>query len=139
MLFMGAFPPTVEHDRDYFDMRHIQLDCRGPLTISRESNWGWFVTVITQSHYIGAEMTAGFSGNGAVERPVTVARLAWIGSGALLYNCTIGEGAIVAAGSVVRSCEVKPWTMVAGNPARVIARHRDGEWEYCEPKWTVLE
>ena len=44
----------------------------------------------------------------------------WIGLNAiLLKGVTIGEGAIVGAGSVV-SKDVPPFTIVAGNPARVV-------------------
>jgi len=68
---------------------------------------------------------------------VIVKNHAWIGSGALLYNCVIGEGAVVAIGSVVRSCEVAPRVIVAGNPAKVIARWDDG-WVYNQKKWRVL-
>ena len=45
---------------------------------------------------------------------------AWIGfDAAILKGVTIGEGAIVGARSVVTK-SVKPWTVVAGNPAIVI-------------------
>ncbi len=45
---------------------------------------------------------------------------AWIGMHAIiLKGVTIGEGAIVGAGSVVTN-DVPPWTVVAGNPAKII-------------------
>jgi galactoside O-acetyltransferase len=45
---------------------------------------------------------------------------AWIGFNAsILKGVTIGEGAIVAAGAVVTK-SVSPWTLVAGNPARIV-------------------
>ena len=51
--------------------------------------------------------------------PVTICNKAWVGFGAsILRGVTIGEGAIVAAQSVVTQ-DVLPWTMVAGNPARL--------------------
>lgn len=54
------------------------------------------------------------------ERPVWVKNDAWIGANAcVLRGVTIGVGAIVGAGAVVTK-EVPPFTIVAGNPARVI-------------------
>jgi acetyltransferase-like isoleucine patch superfamily enzyme len=53
-------------------------------------------------------------------RPVTIGNKSWIGFDAsILKGITIGEGAVVAACSVVTK-DVAPWTVVAGNPARVI-------------------
>ena len=44
----------------------------------------------------------------------------WIGHGAIiLTGVTVSKGAVVAAGSVV-STDVPPYSIVAGNPARVI-------------------
>ncbi len=52
--------------------------------------------------------------------PVTIERRAWIGFGAsILKGVIIGEGAIVAANSVVTR-DVAAWTLVGGNPARLI-------------------
>lgn len=51
---------------------------------------------------------------------VTVGRFAMIGIGAVvLPRLTIGEGAVVGAGAVVLH-DVPPWTVVVGNPARVL-------------------
>lgn len=53
-------------------------------------------------------------------RPVHIAKGVWIGAKAMiLKGVHIGEGAVVGAGSVVTK-NVAPYTIVAGNPARVI-------------------
>lgn len=54
-----------------------------------------------------------------------VKNYASIGSNAtILCGVTIGEGSIVGAGSVVTH-DVPDWTIVAGNPAKIIRRIKD--------------
>lgn len=54
--------------------------------------------------------------------PVRVKRDAWIAPGAIiLAGVTIGENAVVGAGSVVTR-DVESYTVVAGNPAKVIKK-----------------
>jgi len=60
-------------------------------------------------------------------QPVIIKDKAWIGMHSIiLKGVTIGEGAIVGAGSVVTS-DVPPWTIVAGNPARIIRELSEDE------------
>ena len=72
----------------------------------------------------------------------------WIGNRALvLQGVKIGDGAIVGAGSVVTK-DVEPYTIVAGNPARVIRKRFDDEtvsklldikwWEMSEEELSKL-
>lgn len=118
-------PEAVRLPRVYFERRGIMLDCSGPLEIHPETHWGYLVTVLTRSH----DISHGAVGV-AIDRGVYVERGAWVCSGALLCGCRIGAGAIVAAGTVVRCQDVDPHVMVAGNPARVIARWDGERWCY---------
>ncbi|WP_305037027.1 acyltransferase [Pedobacter sp. SYP-B3415] len=53
-------------------------------------------------------------------KPIKICSHAWIGMHAIiLKGVTIGEGAIVGAASVVTK-DVAPWTVVGGNPAKLI-------------------
>ena len=49
------------------------------------------------------------------------------------------ESLLVAAGTVVRGQNVAPYTMVAGNPARVIARWDGEKWERVPTSETGFE
>jgi acetyltransferase-like isoleucine patch superfamily enzyme len=52
--------------------------------------------------------------------PIKIAKGAWIGMRAIvLKGVTVGEGAVVGAGSVVTN-DVSPYTIVAGNPAKIV-------------------
>jgi galactoside O-acetyltransferase len=53
-------------------------------------------------------------------KPIRICSKVWIGFDVtILKGVTIGEGAVVGAKSVVTK-DVPAWTVVAGNPARVV-------------------
>jgi acetyltransferase-like isoleucine patch superfamily enzyme len=59
--------------------------------------------------------------------PVKICKGAWLGARVIiLKGVTVGEGSIVGAGSVVTK-NVPAWTIVGGNPARVIREIPIGE------------
>lgn len=112
-------------------------------------NWG---TILDGRHYIieiGDDVSLGpcatiltlghdpqsieFANRGG---PVTIGNRAWIAYGALvLPGVSIGEGAVVGAGSVVTH-DVPPFSIVAGNPARIIGQRRpDLKYKLCYHPW----
>ena len=59
--------------------------------------------------------------------PIRVGNDVWIGKSALILSgVTIGDGAVVGAGSVIAR-DVRPYAIVAGNPARELRRRFDDE------------
>lgn len=65
-------------------------------------------------------------------RRVEICRGAWLGIGAVVCgNVRVGENAVVGANAVVTE-DVPDFTVVAGNPARVIRRHDGDEWHWSE-------
>lgn len=55
-------------------------------------------------------------------KPIHIGKNVWIGAGAtILPGVTVGDNAVVGAGAVVTK-DVEPWTIVGGNPARLIRK-----------------
>lgn len=117
-------------DRCYVGNSH--LVCHTGITLGDDVIISWGVTVVDHnSHSIDwaqrrsdvADWMQGIKRWDHVPvAPVRIGSKAWIGFGAtILKGVTIGEGAVVGAQSVVTK-DVAPYTVVAGNPARVI-RH----------------
>jgi len=64
---------------------------------------------------------------GAAARPIRIGRNVWIGFDCVvLPGVAIGEGSIVGARSVVTE-DVPPYTVVAGNPARIVRQLENDE------------
>jgi acetyltransferase-like isoleucine patch superfamily enzyme len=69
-----------------------------------------------------ASRAAGQAPEGAEVRPVTIGDGVWIGQRCLIFpGVRIGKGSIISAGSVVHT-HVPPYSVVAGNPARIMFR-----------------
>ena len=68
----------------------------------------------------GGNKTVNKDWNHVKTKPIVIEDKVWIGFGVtVLKGVTIGEGAVVGAKSVVTK-DVPAWTVVAGNPAKVV-------------------
>lgn len=62
-----------------------------------------------------------------VKKPVTIGNHVWIGSGSIIMpGVALGEFCVVAANSYVNE-SFEPYTIIGGNPARIIRRLTDEE------------
>jgi acetyltransferase-like isoleucine patch superfamily enzyme len=79
--------------------------------ISASERHQQFLKIVSEGHPKRVDLS---------EAPVFIHDDVWVGAMSIvLKGITIGEGAIVGAGSVVTK-DVPPWTIVAGNPAKII-------------------
>jgi acetyltransferase-like isoleucine patch superfamily enzyme len=93
----------------------VVINASAPVKIGDHAILTYGVQVITADHDCQDPL---FSYRTA---PVNISSRAWIGTRALiLKGVTIGEGAVVTAGAVVWQ-DVKPFAIVAGNPARQVS------------------
>ncbi len=79
----------------------------------------------------------GFKGHPSSKGNVEIGNDVWIGHGAtILSGVSIGDGAVIAAGSVVTK-SVEPFSIVGGNPAKLIRVRFDNQTvnELLHIKW----
>ncbi|NJK39099.1 MAG: acetyltransferase [Oscillatoriales cyanobacterium RM2_1_1] len=96
-----------------FDGRHYYIKTGSDVSIGPEA------TILTLGH---DPQSSEFSDRGG---DVIIGDRVWIAYRAIILpGITIGEGAVVGAGSVVTK-DVKPYAIVAGNPARVIKQRTE--------------
>lgn len=105
----------------------------GPVAIGNKVNIAQHVLISGINHNY-EDITSPIADQGITATPVTIADNVWIGANAvILPGINIGTHAVVGAGSVVTK-DVEPYTVVAGNPARVIKR-----WDSEQQKWRRYE
>ncbi len=113
------------------------LVCHSNIIIGDDVLISWGVTIVDHnSHSIAwpgrtndvLNWKDGIKDWSVVNRaPVIIENKVWVGFNAIiLKGVTIGEGSIVGAGSVVTK-DVPPYTIVAGNPARIIRELTEDE------------
>jgi acetyltransferase-like isoleucine patch superfamily enzyme len=92
---------------------------QGGITIGDDVYLAPLVQILAVNHNFG-DTTRPISQQGITAQGIVVEDGAWIGGGAIILDgVRIGRNAVVGAGAVVNR-SVPPYTLVAGNPARVV-------------------
>ena len=97
----------------------VQIETSGGVTVGDRTLIGYGTKILSRNHKIPANHGTIF-GAGHSTGEVIIGQDVWLGANVIvLPGRTIGEGAVVGAGSVVTK-DVAPFTIVAGNPAKLI-------------------
>ena len=106
-LTMGAYA-CLSENVDCYTVDEIKIGAQA--TVSQG------VKLCTAGHDISSKIME------LTYAPITVGENAWVaGWSIVLPGVYVGEGAVVAAGAVVTK-DVESWTVVGGNPAKVIKK-----------------
>ena len=113
---------------------HVQL---GPhCHVSADIHFGNYVLCAAHVSFIGKnEHSYNYSGDTIWEsprgndKPTIIGNDVWIGHGAIIIGgIKIGDGCVIAAGSVVTK-DIPPFSIVGGNPAKVLKNRFESETE----------
>jgi len=99
----------------------------GPLRVGADVMMGPRCVLISDNHAMDDTSrpmnTQGF----VASSPIVIEDDVWIGAGVtVLPGVRIGRGSVIGAASVVTK-DVPPWTVAAGNPARVVRQRTRSE------------
>lgn len=103
--------------------RNCTIDARGKVAIGNSVSISHNVSIITGSHDINSNNFIG------IFKPIVIEDYVFLGIGCIiLQGVKIGKGAVVCAGAIVTK-DVKPYSIVAGIPAKVVGK-RDTKLAY---------
>jgi len=106
----------------------------GPVTVGNNVIFAQNIVASGLNHTY-EDVTKPIHEQGVTTAPITVEDDCWIGANVVLVaGVTVGKHSIIAAGSVVTK-NVPPFSIAAGNPAKIIKQYNTGTkaWEKVNP------
>jgi acetyltransferase-like isoleucine patch superfamily enzyme len=105
----------------------------GPVQIGNNVNLAQNVTISGLNHnYLDVNRT--IDSQGVSTLPIVIEDDVWVGANSvILAGTSIGKHSIIAAGSVVKR-SVPPFTVVAGNPAKIIK-----QYDFDRKEWVRIK
>jgi acetyltransferase-like isoleucine patch superfamily enzyme len=98
---------------------HCFINAKGGVTIGDHVRIAHGTTIMSENHNFSDRDTP-IHQQGTTAGPVVIGEDVWIGSrSVILPGVTVGKGSVIGAGSVVTK-DVEPFSVMAGNPARMI-------------------
>ncbi|AHG90039.1 transferase hexapeptide repeat containing protein [Gemmatirosa kalamazoonensis] len=143
-IFASILPerPRIELGDDTYVSHLCTFIAARRITVGRHVHIANGVTIFdSPGHPLDAERrTAGMAPDPEDIRAVCIGDKVWIGTGARIFpGVTVGEGSVIGMGAIVTR-DVPPYSLAAGNPARVIRSlrpARDGHDAPTLPATTI--
>ncbi len=102
----------------------VLITTGGRVEIGDRTLIGYNTQIFSKNHIIPKKPDMIFFSGHDKSKTVIIENDVWIGAGSIILpGVFIGEGAVVAAGSIVTK-DVEPFSIVGGNPAKLI-KHRE--------------
>ncbi len=122
------FPENISIGRGVSINDNVFINGAGGFEIQDGSGIAYGTAVISEDHEIG-DPRIPIREQPKIPAKVTIEKQVWVAANCtILKGVTIGEGSVVAAGSVVTR-SVPPYSIVGGNPARVMRKRKLPEGE----------
>lgn len=111
----------------------------GPVTIRDDTRLAQNVVLSGLNHNY-EDIAKPIFEQGVSTNPIVIEEESWIGANVtIVAGVTVGRHSIVAGGSVVTK-DIPPFSVAAGNPARIIKQfnHLTGVWEKVQKKQPAI-
>lgn len=125
-----ALYPNLIIGKNFHATRNLTIQCAGKITIGNDVLVASDVFIINYNHGLSPQ-TKSYLNNNLEVSEVVIEDGVWLGNSVVvLPGVHIGKKSIIGAGSVVTK-DVPPYSIAAGNPARVIKQYNfdNQQWE----------
>ncbi len=115
-------PPQITIGSGVHATRNLTIQCANKVTIGENVLIASDVFIVDYNHGM-SPLTANYLDNPLdISEGITIEEGVWIGNNVIILpHVTIGKKSVIGAGSVVTK-SIPPYTVAAGNPAKVIKR-----------------
>lgn len=123
--------PSLEIQDNAYLGDHLTILCADKVIIEKNVLMASYITITSENHGMDPESDLSYGKQQLNTAPVRICEGVWIGEKAIILpGVTVGKKAIIAAGAVVTK-DVPAFSIVAGNPARVIKQYNfeNKKWE----------
>lgn len=119
----GNYNPSIKIGNNCTIENRFSILCAAPVKIGNHALIASDVLITSENHGINPEETDSYGTTMLDAKPISIGNGVWIGEKVtIMPGIEIGDRAIVAAGAVVTKT-VKPYTIVAGIPAKEIKKY----------------